>query len=711
MTHLRRPSRRFPARIPWLFRLVLGLALGATAATRAPTFRLQDTEGRAFALQDDLGRDVIVLDFWATYCIPCLSELDALQKLQDRYRDHGVQVIAISMDQPQTAARVRALARGRGFSFPVLLDPDQQAVRLYGVSVLPTSLVIDRGGNIVYRHEGFEPGDIDALESKLPSLLSDTAAAAKSAAASGAAGPLRDLSLSGSNFLRANDGQAGPEIPNSNTWLEDWFDFRLADARLSYQARFRTYQYLREVPGSYDNLILNPTGRVVKQTFAYTGDDADITAGNFYGTLNRGLVLHAFEDRQARIDKDVKGVTASLQGGQPGQGLGRGQIAILGGNTFASFTDLYTLDAEEDSLRNTYIQGAAGSWQPRTGLTVGAQYLEAFRPSWHAKVGGGDVEWSSGPTALYLAYVGLTGRDQFNYPYAYDGHAAYASLSENLGRLELAAEAKDYYNYDLGFADPPSLVQYHTFRLMERDALFPNNQGEQGAAVRGAWHFDAGNTYAADLSDILSRPERNPSLLIYHVDLPYWDLDQTWQFSPSDRRHLQVELDWMRQREFQEGSFEDLNALTLGVSTSAPLRGPWSWQGEAEVQRRPTDLLSLLPPDAALGQLGAVGPVYDYAAPWQGVISVTLVRNSAWTFTLDYEGTTSKWQQDSSSFALRPPGITRSWASAYATCSLVPNNQISLWFGQRQQEVVCSGGMCRLEPAFDGAELIWDAHF
>jgi hypothetical protein len=86
-------------------------------------------------------------------------------------------------------------------------------------------------------------------------------------------------------------------------------------------------------------------------------------------------------------------------------------------------------------------------------------------------------------------------------------------------------------------------------------------------------------------------------------------------------------------------------------------------------------------------------------------------RNSLWTFTLDYEVTTSRVQRDPRSIHDRLPGITNGWASAYFTLSALEGNQIGLWFGQRQERVACSGGSCRLEPAFEGAELIWITHF
>ena len=125
---------------------------------RAPAFRLDDMDGKPFDLGESLGRDVILLDFWATFCLPCLAELNAFKDLQNR-RGKGFRVVAVSVDQPQTLARARAFAKGRAFPFTVVADPGQEAYRLYGVSALPTSLLIDARGRIAYRQEGFQAGE------------------------------------------------------------------------------------------------------------------------------------------------------------------------------------------------------------------------------------------------------------------------------------------------------------------------------------------------------------------------------------------------------------------------------------------------------------------------------------------------------------------------------------------------------------------------
>jgi hypothetical protein len=519
--------------------------------------------------------------------------------------------------------------------------------------------------------------------------------------------PSDRVTLSGSNFLRANYGKESRDQPEANGWMEDWFDIRIAGDKLGYQARFRAYQYLRDLPDSRENLVRDPNHRVVKQTFSYKDENADIRAGNFYGTLNRGLVLRMFEDRQARIDKDVKGVWGSLNGESASTGWGRGRASVFGGNTYTRFDDLYAMDADEENLRDTYLQGAEGEWEPRPGLTVGAQVLESFRDDRHVKLAAGNAEWLRGPTTLYLGYAGLTGQDQFNYPGDFTGRAVYASLAQNLGRLELGAEYKYYHNYDLGFAEPPSLIPFHTFRLTARDMLFPNNQHEEGVQFRGAWRFRDRDHYALNVSRVISHPERHPAWLVHHVELPYLDVDQSVSLQGGNGGSLLLGLNWNEQRGFEAGFFEDARALTVGAVATRPLSGPWTMGWEAELQKRWVELRPMTLPNP----LGGVGPVAATGSSWQGVLSGTLGRASAWAFTLDYELTTAIRERDPGSIHDKIPGISNGWASAQFTLFVLEGHSIALWAGQRQERVICSGGSCRVEPAFEGGELTWISHF
>jgi peroxiredoxin len=109
-----------------------------TAATRA---------GGRLTLGDFHGR-VVLVNFWATWCPPCVTELPALERLHRRHEHQGFTVLALSMDTG-APAMVDAFVRERGLSFPVGLDPAGEIARRYGVRALPTTVLLDRHGRAV----------------------------------------------------------------------------------------------------------------------------------------------------------------------------------------------------------------------------------------------------------------------------------------------------------------------------------------------------------------------------------------------------------------------------------------------------------------------------------------------------------------------------------------------------------------------------------
>ena len=141
--------------------LNLGTGLGAT-----PLFTLRKLDGSSFRLADHLGKQSIVLDFWATWCGPCTRSLKKLQELHEQFPE--ALVLAIAIDDGQSVARVNQYVQGRGFTFTVLLDPEASALRMFNPEGgVPTTVVLDRRGGIVYSHVGYLPGDEKAVAEQL----------------------------------------------------------------------------------------------------------------------------------------------------------------------------------------------------------------------------------------------------------------------------------------------------------------------------------------------------------------------------------------------------------------------------------------------------------------------------------------------------------------------------------------------------------------
>jgi cytochrome c biogenesis protein CcmG, thiol:disulfide interchange protein DsbE len=119
----------------------------------APDFTLPDLAGQRFRLRDLQGKRGVLLNFWATWCIPCREELPTLEKLA-RARAATLQVVGVNLDATGPG-KVRTFARELGISFPVLLDPELAVGRLYRVRALPVTFIVDRTGVIRHREIGY----------------------------------------------------------------------------------------------------------------------------------------------------------------------------------------------------------------------------------------------------------------------------------------------------------------------------------------------------------------------------------------------------------------------------------------------------------------------------------------------------------------------------------------------------------------------------
>lgn len=142
------------------------ILMGTMASFAAiPSVMLKDMDGRSIdtaELYND--GNPIVISFWASWCKPCIRELNAIKEVYDDWQDEtGVKVIAVSIDQAQDAQKVKPIVSRMGWDYDVLLDPNSEFKRQMGVSDPPHVFVIDGNGNVVWNHQGYVEGSEDEI--------------------------------------------------------------------------------------------------------------------------------------------------------------------------------------------------------------------------------------------------------------------------------------------------------------------------------------------------------------------------------------------------------------------------------------------------------------------------------------------------------------------------------------------------------------------
>jgi peroxiredoxin len=165
-------SRRIAS---WIRAAALGSALAVSSlvgasASIAPAFSLPSRAGDTVSLEQLKGK-VVMLNFWASWCGPCRQEMPLLDQMHKRYSSLGFTLIGVNVEA-NTKDAERWL-EDTPVSFPVLFDRDSKVSKLYDVSAMPSTVFIDRKGNLRYLHRGYKPGDESEYLNQIRALLKE----------------------------------------------------------------------------------------------------------------------------------------------------------------------------------------------------------------------------------------------------------------------------------------------------------------------------------------------------------------------------------------------------------------------------------------------------------------------------------------------------------------------------------------------------------
>ena len=148
----------------FLYLVIFALSFILPAQDNALTTEIKTLDGNTTSLEKiSQENNLIVVSLWATWCVPCKNELDAINDVYvDWQEETNVKVYAVSVDDSRTVSRVKPMVNGKAWDFTILLDTNNDLKRELGASTVPLTLII-KNGKIVFRHSGYTPGSEEEL--------------------------------------------------------------------------------------------------------------------------------------------------------------------------------------------------------------------------------------------------------------------------------------------------------------------------------------------------------------------------------------------------------------------------------------------------------------------------------------------------------------------------------------------------------------------
>ena len=138
-----------------LLSMVVSPASASNISGKAPEFTLKSRSGQNLRLSDYRGQ-VLLINFWASWCGPCRQEMPLLEDLYKRYNKLGFTILGVNVDTDSTKAN--NYLRDISVTFPIMYDTTNTVSKSYNVNAMPTTVIVDKNGNMRFLHQGYKPG-------------------------------------------------------------------------------------------------------------------------------------------------------------------------------------------------------------------------------------------------------------------------------------------------------------------------------------------------------------------------------------------------------------------------------------------------------------------------------------------------------------------------------------------------------------------------
>lgn len=653
--------------------LVVALAALAAACGGAGTARparpggaelaLRDLDGEMVRLSDHRG-EVVLLNFWATWCKPCAIELPHLQRLYAKYKPRGAVVVGIAMDGPESVANVAAEIRRHGLTFPVVLDPETHAVaRFNPKATAPFSVLIGRDGVVATTREGYSAGDEVALEAELASLLDATTATTAS--------PVELTSTTTASW-RTDAAGYGAALEQLHA--------RATTGRWQLAARADTATFV-----AADDPAIDDRYTVEKVSLTYAGRALELTLGDTYVAFGRGLALSLRKLDELGIDTTVRGakLVARADRLEGTVVAGYANINNVDEATGQSADDPYDLiggvqaQLELSARHRLGVYGNAIAFRDALGLAARDAYRDRI-----AQVGATfESSGLPGDGNLYVEAIAQA-TDVASEPDRPVAYGAYAMATAARGRTSFLVEAKAYGDLlpvNPRLASPFEGVAYNNPPTAERKLQPLENPQRDlaGGRLRVDWRVSpAVVTFA--------------SYGVFRDGLGYADPATVGVVRDGTIHdpYAGFELRWDDARSWAQG---ELGYRLVALDGSGQLvRG--DGHAELDVVHRLNRCYSVIVQAQHLERLKAVSPILTERFR-EGTVEAGVRVRSKVTVSAGYDYTTEPTQPQ------------RDYLHGNVAWDLTPSSSLRLFVGAARGGLRCLSGTCRVFPPFEGAKL------
>ena len=617
----------------------------------------------------------MIISFWATWCEPCKKELNDLKELLKKPRFKDVKVIAVATDAPETLPAVRATVDEKAWPFIIALDSDGAVMaRLNPRGATPFSIFVARGGIKLYEHEGYKPGDLPKYEAHLDAIV---AAKGSSSIEEG------EWSYSITNTLDTAYWSTIDGFEEQDGFVATIDRLNLLTSYISPDANLTSWVRLDSIVYNNPPSAERFETQIIPERLQlnYESKSWNLTGGDFYRQLGRGLLLSLRKGDEVATD-------IAIRGGQAQWSNDSEKVSAFGGFTNPVNVDPVNMQTLEDF--NDVIAGTEWISRSIPGIRFGLHSMallpdENLIESDYRDYRMGDGFWlQTGKFldrfSLYVEGAHLAKRSAGKKS---QGYAGYMTLDASVGDNQLLLEAMALDNMGVegakngatqkleSYTKPPTLERI-------RDEV-PSSTDVLGGRVAFSMPFRE-----SGMSLTLNAMARLNNRKVINK-LWEWHGYSVFEFKSSElHQRLKAEIGYRRdyspeQKLIQKEMAHAYIDFGQGIGNSMELR----LTTDTEYRARPSE-------DPTVLEWYVRGSTY---------LGLEDARWGSATFELGYD--------ESESFADKP------WLfyAGILSVDVWDAHQLRLTAGTQRGGLKCVAGVCRIFPAFKGAKLEWVARY